>query len=180
MVDTSADGRVAFGCALQRGFGSADATTRHYGNLVARELFRAALEAEHDHAVAARLWDADDALVAQDSERAQADLLEVCAAEGLAGTAGLPELRTYMCAMAADLARERPTTGSFGLVSTAARPGDPRRTDASFVGTAQFLLALKVDDDWLTAEHPGIALGGGDDARYQASLREIAGLCSRT
>lgn len=177
-VDTSADGRVAFGCALQRGIGPADGATRHYGNLAARALFRAALEAEHDHVVAARLWQADDALVAKDSAGARAHLLEICVAEGIDGAAGLPELRTYLCAMAADLAQERPTIDSFGPASTASEAGDPRRTDASFIGTAQFLLALKVDDDWLAAEHPGIALEGGDDDRYRAALREIGRRCT--
>lgn len=182
LTDTSATGRVAFGCALQRGIRSADATTRHYGSMASRSLFTAALEDRHDCTVAARLWNANDALVPDDSDDARRRLLEICEEAGGAAareSAGMPELRAYMCTMNDVLAEERPGVDSYGAASTPQEPGDPRRTDAEFVLTAQFLLVRKDDEDWLDVEGLALAPDAGDEKQYATALEEMSAQCDR-
>jgi hypothetical protein len=84
-----------------------------------------------------------------------------------------------MCSINADLGQVRPTLDSYGPEDTRLQPGDPRRTDASFVGTAQFLLSLKVDQGWLDAQNPAVALDNGNDGQYRAALAELEDLCAK-
>ncbi|GEP37475.1 hypothetical protein NPS01_11380 [Nocardioides psychrotolerans] len=177
-ADTSTEGHIEFGCALQRGTDRVDAITRHYADLASRDLFRAALQADQGSALAARLWSASDEARARSGRAARDDLLATCSAAGFDTRAGLPELRSYLCAINADLVRDRPTLDSFGPEATPSTPGDARRTDASFVGTAQFLLAVTTDPQWLEFQNFVVALDSGDDEAYQSALRDIAGLCA--
>ena len=181
LSDTSARGRVDFGCALQRGMVRSNATVRHYGSLASRALFTAALEEDHDDAVAARLWNANDALFPHDSAAARRDLLRICAEAGGAAAAekvGMSELRSYMCVMSGVLAEERPTISSYGAASTAREPGDPRRTDVEFVSTSQFLLVREDDERWLDVDNLAIALDAGDEEHYSSSLEQMRSLCA--
>lgn len=178
VTDTTPTGHVAFGCALQRGFGTADATIRHYGGMSARELFTAALESKHGYALAARLWNASDALIEKDSRQARRALLRVCSDAGFKERVGLPELRSYACRLNAKLIRDRPDLSSFGPESTTQAPGDSRRSDAMFVGTATFLLSLKGEDAWLDGENAMVALRTGSATSYRASLKHVASQCT--
>lgn len=176
-TDTSARGRAAFGCALERGTVDADDITRHYGHLAAHSLFAAALEDDHDFATAAYLWNASDLYWASNDERANSErLLKYCTAAGFDGTATLPELRSYMCAMIGDLVRERPTARSFGPQPTRATPGDPSRSDVSFVGDAQFLLAFE-ETKKLDFGISRLYLDDGDPS-YQDALAEAEASCA--
>lgn len=177
--ETGVGDRVAFGCALERGIQETDGTTRHYGNRAAEQLFRAALATDRDNEVAAKLWEASDAVEAGDTRNAHPNLLAICSSAGFSATAGLEELRTYMCAMSADLLRERPTLNSFGREDTQSEPGDPRRTDVTFVGIALFLLAMKADAEWYDVENPVVAVDAGDDTKYQAALRSLEAQCAK-
>lgn len=179
VTDTSARGHVAIGCALERGVDRADALTRHYVDAGSHELFRAALETSAGYVIAARLWDASDAVRSQRTHRARARLLEICSTAGFNDRAGLPVLRSYACSLNAELIRERPHIGSFRPESTQAKPGDPRRTDASFIDAAYLLLSIKESPQWLDAGSPGATLDSGNDAGYRAALRHFAALCDK-
>jgi len=146
--------------------------------MASRELFRAALQADRDLVVAARLWQANDQLEAEDTDPARAELLRICSEAGFTGQAGLPELRTYVCTINGELVRDRPALDTFGPQNTTEEPGDPRHADVSFVGSAQLLLSLKLDPVWLEAQNPLVALNGKDESQYQAALREISALCA--
>lgn len=181
-TDTSAQGRVDFGCALQRGIAQSNAVVRHYGSMASRTLFRAALEEQHDYAIAARLWNANDGLVPDDSAAVRRRLLDICEeAGGPAGTdaAGMDELRSYMCAMSEVVAEDRPTVGSYGVASDSVRPGDPRRTDVEFVSVSQFLLIREDDEGWLDVDSLAIALDTGEDEQYRQALEQMASACSQ-
>lgn len=179
LPETDVGDRVAFGCALERGIEDSEAITRHYGNLAARHLFRAALAADPGNTVAATLWNASDAIEAEGSPEARSNLLTICTSAGFSDTAGVEELGVYMCAMSADLLRERPTLSSFGPADTPSKPGDPRRADATFVGTALFLLAMKADAEWYDVESPLVAVDAEDDSKYQAALRDLDTQCAK-
>ncbi|GAA2155764.1 hypothetical protein GCM10009844_43300 [Nocardioides koreensis] len=179
MTDTSARGHVAIGCALERGIDHADDLTRHYVDAGSHELFRAALEARKGYVVAAQLWNASDAVTSQRTHGARSGLLEICSTAGFNDRAGLPELRSYACSLNADLIRERPHVSSFQPETTQAKPGDPRRTDASFIAAAYLLLSIKDGPEWLDAGSPGPALDSGNDAEYRAALRHFAALCDK-
>jgi hypothetical protein len=176
VTDTTARGRAAFGCALERGIVGADATTRHYAHQASHTLFVAALEDDHDYATAAYLWNASDSVQVGNDARALERLLDVCTAAGFEGAAGLPELRSYMCAMTGDLVRERPTVASFGPQSTRARPGDPRRNDVRFVGIAQFLLSY-AETQRLDFGNPRLGLEDGDPS-YGDGLHQVEAFCA--
>lgn len=178
--DITARGHAAFGCALERGVKGADAETRHYADLASHELFRAAFESRSSYKTAALLWNASDALDATHTNPARSGLLKICSAAGLRETAGLSGLRSYMCALTATLARDRPSVGSYGPPDTYTRLGDPRRSDASFIEGAQYLLSLKVSPKWFEAESPWLAMTDGNNAKYQTALRRLNGLCRRS
>lgn len=179
VLETDVGDRVAFGCALERGIEGSDAITRHYGNLAARHLFRAALAAAPGNEVAATLWNASDAVDADGTPEARSNLLTICTSAGFSETAGLEELATYMCAMSGDLLRERPTLNAYGPANTRSQAGDPRRADAAFVGTAVFLLAMKADTEWYDVEPFVVPLNAGDHAKYQAALRDLETHCAK-
>lgn len=171
--------RVAIGCALVRGGLDGDVSTRHYSEMAADALFRGALEADSDRAIAARLSDAADRLSEDESKAPRTTLLRICTAAGFDETAGLQEMRESACELSAALEAERPDIQAFGPDSTKSAPGDPRRTDVQFLDAAYILLAKKETSDWLNAESVGVALAGGDDEEYRASLDHFQEMCSR-
>ena len=177
-MDLSPQGRLAFGCALQRGAVEADGVTSHYIDSASRELFRSALSEDHQLAVAASLWQANDRVIAHRSDRTRSRLLGTCAAAGYTNEAGLAELRSYMCSMSANLGRERPSLDSFGPEESRAAPGDPRRGDAAFVGKAEYLLALEVDPKWLDEQNLLVAMADGTGEDYRDALHHIARMCA--
>lgn len=173
------DDRMAHGCAFVRGETQADASTRYYTNAAARALFQAALEDEPGRAEAAQLWDAADHLAVKDSTARRNALLQICTRAGFDDSGGMSDLRDYACAVASEIALERPDIDAYGPKSTRRMSGDPLRTDVKFVTVAYGLLASKESPAWLDGEGPLVALDSGDDARYRAALDHFNSMCTR-
>lgn len=180
-ADTSPEGRLAFGCAVQRGLGDEGGTTGYYSVDVARGAFRSVLQAtdliSRTAVTSANLWKATDGVRAE-SPGARAALLELCSEQGYTGSADLADLAEYACTLVEELADDRPFLASFGPETSDAAVGDPRRTDVEIAGGALFILALDGDGRWLDAESPMVALGSGDEERYAESLAATQGLCA--
>lgn len=175
---TSAEGRLKFGCALERGLASADATREHYTDLIAHDLFISGFTLDPGTA-GAQLWNASDALVDGEggSPAERAALLKVCDRAGMdTSVQDLDVLARYMCQLNEELAEKRPHVTDFGPEMKPEDPGDVLRNDPHIISGALLLLTLK--DDWeLPAVDPLRGLASADDATYRAGLRAVADLC---